>query len=155
MTELGFYPTTRIIKNHVIKADQKIAMRMGVEIGSDVIELERLRYIKEEPFVLIASYLPYNICPEIVNIDLTGKSLLAVLKKEYGIVLVSSKRSIEATIANDYESKILKVRKGSPLLLFNSSSFMEGGAPAGTTKALFRGDRARFDVEVAQINGKE
>ncbi len=155
MIELGYYPTTKIILNHMIQADQRVAKRMGIELGTEVIELVRLRFIKDEPFVLIFNYLPYSLCPDILNMDLTGKSLLAELKHNYGIVLVSSKRSIEAVIANDYESKLLNIRKGSPLLLFNSSSFMQGGEPAGTTKALFRGDRARFDVEVGQINGKE
>jgi GntR family transcriptional regulator len=155
MIELGYYPTTKIIKNHLVPANPKVAQRMGIPEGTQVIELERLRFIKEEPFVIIVSYLPYTLCPEILHVDLTGKSLLEELKNQYGIVLTSSKRSIEAVIATEYEAKLLNVKKGAPLLLFTSASLMRGGEPVGTTEALFRGDRAKFDVEVGQINDIE
>jgi len=152
MTRLGYYPTTRVILNRIIPATESIAERLGIQPGDQVIDLERLRFIEDEPFVFMKSYVPYDLCPKIAEIDLTGKSLLEEIKKEYGFVIASSKRSIEAVSARENEARLLKIPAGAPLLLFNSVSFIKGGRTIGSTRALFRGDRARFDVEIGDIN---
>jgi GntR family transcriptional regulator len=151
MTRLGYYPTTKVLLNRVVPATESISERMQLNPGDLVIELERLRFIDDEPFVFMKSYVPYNLCPKIAEMDLTGKSLIAETKKEYGYVISSSKRTIEAVSARDYEAKLLQIPKGAPLLLFNSVSYIEDGRSIGTTRALFRGDRARFDVEIGDI----
>lgn len=152
MTRLGYYPTTKVILNHLILATESIAEKLEIKPGDQVIELERLRFIENEPFVFMRSYVPYDLCPKIATIDLTGKSLLEEIKKEYGFVISSSKRTIEAVSARDTEAALLKISKGAPLLLFNSVSYIDTGRVIGSTRALFRGDRARFDVEIGDIN---
>jgi GntR family transcriptional regulator len=154
MTRLGYYPTTKVLLNHVIHANESIAERLQLKPGDLVIELERLRFIEDEPFVFMRSYVPYDLCPKIAEIDLTGKSLLNETKREYGYVITSSKRTVEAVIARDEEAKLLRIPKGAPLLLFNSVSYIEDGRSIGTTRALFRGDRARFDVEIGDIKAE-
>ncbi len=140
VTRLGYYPT------------ESIAGKLEIQPGDQVIELERLRFIEDEPFVFMRSYVPYDLCPKIATIDLTGKSLLEEIKKEYGFVISSSKRTIEAVSARDTEAALLKISRGAPLLLFNSVSYIDTGRVIGSTRALFRGDRARFDVEIGDIN---
>jgi GntR family transcriptional regulator len=152
MTNLGYYPTTRVILNRVIQATESIAEKLEIEPGDQVIELERLRFIEDEPFVFMRSYVPYDLCPVIATIDLTGKSLLEEIKREYGFVISSSRRTIEAVSARDMEAGLLKISRGAPLLLFNSVSYIDNGRVIGSTRALFRGDRARFDVEIGDIN---
>ncbi|GAP13376.1 transcriptional regulator [Longilinea arvoryzae] len=152
MTRLGYYPTTRVILNHVILATESIAKKLEIKPMDQVIELERLRFIEDEPFVFMRSYVPYDLCPKIAEIDLTGKSLLDEIKREYGFVISSSKRTIEAVSARETEANLLKISRGAPLLLFNSVSFIDTGRVIGSTRALFRGDRARFDVEIGDIN---
>ncbi len=151
MTRLGYYPTTRVILNRVIEATESTARKLEINPGDPVIELKRLRFIEDEPFVLMLSYVPFDLCPKIAEIDLTGKSLLDEIKREYGFVISSSKRTIEAVTARDNEADLLKIPRGAPLLLFNSVSYINSGRVIGSTRALFRGDRARFDVEIGDI----
>jgi GntR family transcriptional regulator len=152
MTRLGYYPTTKVLLNHVILATESIAEKLEIKPGDQVIELERLRFIEDEPFVFMRSFVPYDLCPKIAEIDMTGKSLLDEIKREYGFVISSSKRTIEAVSARDMEATLLKIPRNAPLLLFNSVSFIDTGRVIGSTRALFRGDRARFDVEIGDIN---
>jgi GntR family transcriptional regulator len=154
MARLGYYPTTKVLQNHVIPATETIAERLQILRGDLVIELKRLRFINNEPFVFMLSYVPFDLCPKIAEIDLTGKSLLEETKKEYNFIITSSRRSIEAVSAQKYESELLNITKGAPLLLFNSVSFIVTGRAIGTTRAYFRGDRARFDVEIGDIRGE-
>ena len=148
MIDLGYLPVSKILKQHIIRSDEEIARRLQIEEDVEIIELVRLRFVNDEPFVLVTSYIPYNLCPKIVNIDLKEKSLLDTLKKEYNIIIASSQRSIESESAKEYEANLLGIKVGAPLLLFNSISYATNGQVVGSTKALFRGDRTRFEVEI-------
>ncbi len=151
MTRLGFFPTTNVLINHVIDGPESVTARLGIDPEAKVIEIERLRFLHDEPFEFLRSYIPYELCPKIADLDLTGKSLLEEIEKEYGYVIAYSKRSIEAVSARPDESELLKVALGAPLLFFNSVSYISDGRAIGTTTSLFRGDRARFDVEIGDI----
>jgi GntR family transcriptional regulator len=148
MMDLGYIPVSKVLKQHIIQSDEKIARRLQIEAGVNVIEIVRLRFVDGEPFVLVTSYIPYDLCPKIVEIDLKEKSLLDTMKKEYNIIIASSQRSIEAELAKEYEANLLNIKVGAPLLLFNSISYATNGQVVGSTNALFRGDRSRFEVEI-------
>ncbi|HAF61484.1 MAG TPA: GntR family transcriptional regulator [Anaerolineaceae bacterium] len=151
MTRLGYFPTTTVLLNHVIPGSDSVTRKLEIDPESPVIEIERLRYLHDEPFEFLRSYIPYDLCPKIIELDLTGKSLLEEIEKEYGYVIAYSKRSIEAVSARPIECKLLNVASGAPLLLFNSVSYIKSGRAIGTTTSLFRGDRARFDVEIMDV----
>jgi len=151
MTRLGYYPTTKVLVNEVIIGSDSICEKLGLEPGSKIIKLHRLRFIEDEPFVFMRSHVPYDLCPKIAEIDLTGKSLLEETEKLYGFTIKSSRRSIEAVLSNEYESGLLGIPNNSPILLFKSVSYIQNGRAIGTTKALFRGDRAKFEVEIGNF----
>lgn len=154
LAEMGIYTISQTLKQHIIHADESLAKTLQINPGAEVIEIERLRFVDDEPFSLVTSYLPYTLCPKIETIDLTNRSLLAVLFSECGISISSSQRSIETRKANAYEAKLLNIKKGDPLFIFDSVSYMADSKVMGSTHALFRGDRARFRVELAQLVSK-
>ena len=147
--DIGYVPINQVLKQHVIKARKWLSRRLDINIGEKIIEIKRLRYVNHEPFVLIISYIPYDLAPKFAEIDLTKKSLLSELEKEYGITIASSRRSIETRCATENEARLLEIEKGSPLLIIETVSYMENGRAMGTTRSLFRGDRARFDVDIS------
>ncbi|MGI6740692.1 MAG: GntR family transcriptional regulator [Brevefilum sp.] len=151
MMQMGYYPNTKVLINQVEIGDESTCRRLQILPKSKLIRLERIRYLKEEPLIIIKSYIPYDLCPKIIEIDLTGKSLLEEIKREYGFEIVRSKRSIEAVLSDEHESNLLEIALNSPLLLYKSTSFIEDGRVLGTTKALYRGDRAKFEVEIGNF----
>jgi len=155
LAEKGYYAISQTLKQVVVPASNEIAERLALKPGEKIIEIERLRFVKDEPFVLVSSFLPYALCPIIKDTDLTNKSLLAILRSEYGIVITSSRRSIETCKASAHEAKLLQIKKGDPLFLFNSLSYMDNGKVMGCSRAFFRGDRARFEVDLGQMISKE
>jgi GntR family transcriptional regulator len=151
MARLGIHPVTKILLNEVVKAPTSISDRLGLAPGSKVVKLHRLRFIENEPFAFMRSYVPYDLCPKIAEVDLTGKSLLEEIKREYGYEIDSSRRSIEAVLANEDEARLLEIPVGSALLLYKSVSYISSGRAIGTTKVLFRGDRTKFEVEIGDF----
>ena len=64
MLERGQAPYSKVLKQAVIPASPKVAKYLSLAPGSLVIEIQRLRFVQDEPIVLVTTYLPYALCPE-------------------------------------------------------------------------------------------
>jgi GntR family transcriptional regulator len=106
--------------------------------------------VNGEPIVLVTTYLPYIICPGLLEADLRQQSLYKFIEAECGLFIVRGRRTIEAVPANEYEAQLLQVEKGAPLILLDSVSYLEDGTPAEYYHAVHRGDRSRFEVELVR-----
>ena len=134
-------------------ASTRLMTALRIEETAPVIKLVRLRFVEDEPIVLVTSYLPYDICPKLVQADLSERSLYAFLKAEYGLSVASGRRRIEAVAAGETEARWLQVEAGSPLLKLDSVSYLEDGTPLEYFHGVFRGDRSRFEVEIDRTLG--
>jgi GntR family transcriptional regulator len=152
MVERGLKPVTRVLHQEVKPANDKVASYLGIEPGTRVVDIQRLRFINEEPIQLVTTYIPYEISPQLATVDLSNRSLYEFLEKECNIVLARGRRYIEAVVANETEAMILGIERGAPLLMLDSVSFTQDGKPVEYYHALHRGDRSRFEVELVRLN---
>jgi GntR family transcriptional regulator len=155
MMAKGLTQVTKVLREEVQPANKKIANYLQIEPGDQVIVIERLRSVDNEPIVLVTTYLPYNICPDLVDEDLSTQSLYALLEKKHGLELSHGRRTIEAVAANEYEARLLGVEEGVPLVLLDSVSYLRDGRPIEYFHAVHRGDRSRFEVEVVRVQRGE
>ena len=151
MADRGHITVSKVLKQEVVAAGQKVASQLQVEPGTPLIEIGRLRFVEEEPIVLVTTYLPQALCPALLHADLSHESLYLFLDKECGLVIARGRRVIEAVPASEYEAGLLEVEQGSPLILLESVSYLEDGTPVEYYHALHRGDRSRFEVELVRI----
>lgn len=151
MVERGMVPKTKVLKQEIVPANNKIAGYLEIEPGSLVFEITRLRYVNDLPIVLVTTYLPYELCPNLEDAELSDQSLYAFLERECEKFIVSGRRYIEAVAANELESQLLEVKTGAPLVLLDSVSYLEDGTPIEYFHALHRGDRSRFEVELVRV----
>jgi GntR family transcriptional regulator len=151
----GLTPATQVLRQEVQPAHKKIADYLQIEAGDKVIVIERLRSVGSEPIVLVTTYLPYDICPDLIDEDLSTQSLYALLEGKYGLQLSHGRRMIEAVAANQYEAQHLGVQEGAPLILLDSVSYLKDGRPIEHFHAVHRGDRSRFEVEVVRVRRGE
>ncbi|MCJ7823442.1 MAG: GntR family transcriptional regulator [Anaerolineales bacterium] len=154
MTERGLTMADKILEQSILPASQKVASNLQLEELSPVIKINRLRYVEDEPVVLVASFLPYEPCRKLVSADLTEESLYAYLEKEYDLRIVRGRRLIDAVGANEYQSNLLEIDIGSPLIRIESISYLKDDTPIEYFLALFRGDRSRFEVEILRFQGQ-
>jgi GntR family transcriptional regulator len=155
MIERGLKPVTKVLHQNVIPATEKVARFLNIKPGEKVIDVQRLRYINEEPIQLVTTYIPFGICPSLESVDLTNRSLYEYLEKECNVFITKGRRYIEAVLANETEAVLLGVEHGAPLLMLDSISFSESGEPIEYYHALHRGDRSRFEVELFRIRESE
>jgi GntR family transcriptional regulator len=73
------------------------------------------------------------------------------MERRYGLVITHGHRLIGAVAANEYEAGLLRIAKGAPLIQLDSVSFLGDGTPIEYYRALHRGDREQFSVELVRV----
>ncbi len=148
MVERGRNPITQVLRHEIVPASSSVMEYLDIDNETLVHCIERLRFIEDEPIVLVTTYIPYDLAPALEDYDLTDQSLYAVLEKDYGLVLARGKRFIEAVPATEREARYLQTTAGDPLFLLDSVTYLEDGRPIEYYHAVHRGDRSRFEVDL-------
>lgn len=144
----GQKPYTQVLSLKVIPAAPDVANALALSSGQEVVELNRLRFLDEEPEVLVLTYLPDKLCPNLSKENFRDQSLYQLLDQRYGIQIVKASRTIEAIALDKPDAKLLRQPVGSPALLMRSIGLLADGTPCEYFIAKHRGDRAKFDVEL-------
>ena len=151
MKAQGLTPVTKLLSQEIIEADDILAYYLDLNVGDKVAKIERLRYIENEPILTVTTYIPYNLCPTILEEDLESNSLYEILKSKYNINLIWGERIIEAITAESRDAKLLKVKKGAPLLFLRSITYTENNVPVEYYEAKHRADRTRFITRLFMV----
>ncbi|GAB4447341.1 MAG: GntR family transcriptional regulator [Anaerolineae bacterium] len=151
MVSQGYTPVTQTLQQESVPAPPKVAQYLNIEAGTPVIEIERLRFVLDEPVVLVTTYIPHALCPDLLHADLSQQSLYAFLERQCGLTIAHGRRSIEAVPANAHEARLLRIKQGAPLILLDSVSYLSDGTAIEYYHALHRGDRSRFEVELVRV----
>ncbi len=145
---------SRVLSLREVPADHGVARSLGLRPGESVVELERLRWLDDEPHVLVTTYLPGALVPGLTGRDLDGTvSLYTLLREQYGLAVLSSVRRVEARLAGGREAGLLGVRRGTALLVLRSIGYTTGNRPLDYFVALHRADRSAFEVELTSPVG--
>jgi GntR family transcriptional regulator len=152
MVRRGLTPVTRVLEQSLTPANVKVASRLQLQRGEPVIKIHRLRGVEDEYIILDTTCLPYAICPEVLEVDLTTQSLYAFLEETLGLKIARGHRTLDAVLATDYEANLLQINKGDPLILLDSVVYLDDGRPIEYFHALHRGGRARFEVDLVRVH---
>ncbi len=147
MERRGLSIETRVLEQSLQPAGEKIGFRLDLQSLAPVIKISRLRSVGGHPVVLVSSYLPYALCPGLIQADLRSQSLYAFLQQEYGLHIAAGRREIQAVLAGEEEARQLQVDRGSPLLRLESVSYLEDGRPMEYFDGVFL---SRFEVELGR-----
>jgi GntR family transcriptional regulator len=143
----GGRAASRVLEQRLTNPPLSIASRLQITARDLVMKIVRLRLSDDIPLLLETIYLPAALCPGLERVDLTTHSLYAELEEKYGLRLTRSQQTVEATIVNDYESQLLEMALGSPILLLEGTTYDEHDRSVECFKAAYRGDRFKFSYE--------
>jgi len=148
MTGRGMRPETKSILITEEKAPLFVAKQLGINPGDKVHKVERLRYAEEEPVCIMTNYLHPGVTPGLVQEGLMGESLYETLEKRYNVKIARAVETVEATAARAKESKLLGVRRGSPLLVVTRVTYDENDRPFEVVIASNRADKYAYTVNL-------
>jgi len=142
MLSRGLNPSSVVIEKCVIKAPPEIAEALELGEEDKVILLKRLRLANGEPMGIQSAYIPYELCPGLLDesIDLS-KSLYEVLERHFGIFPDWAREYHQAISIKEPEASILKVPTHSPCWLSIRTTYDSSGRPIEFVKSIMRGDR--------------
>lgn len=138
--QMGVKPGARVLENRLIAADKKVANRLGIEPGSNVVYISRLRLADGEPVQVEKSYFPLKYA-FLLEEDLNDGSMFECLKEKAGAKVASSEKMIELCRATAEEAALMDVKKGDYLLFVKSTAYDENGEPMYAGIQLINGDR--------------
>ena len=147
MTSKGLHLESEVLEQSVTVAPDDIAAQLQIKNGDKIIKIERLRSVESEKVLIVVTYIPYDICPGLVEEDLNDASLYQILREKYGLKVETGSRTIEAISASDFDAQLLGIPKDVPLLLIKSIGYLADGKPLEYYEAKHRGDRCKLEVE--------
>ena len=148
----GMQPSTVTLSFESDSVCGSVAHHLDLPPGAQCFRIRRLRLADEEPLILETVYVPVSICCELNKVEVASSPLYHILHNHYGVVLQGARQFLEPTIADDYEARQLGIPKGAPVLLVENTTYAVGDRPVVFSKAIMRGDRVRYYVELIETS---
>ena len=101
---------------------------------------------EDEPFYHETSFLPYELCPPLLREDFSQNSIYHILESKYGLNLDYANLTIEAILCKSYHRKILRIKKGAPVLHLNQVTYSIDGRPVQFVNAVARSDIYKYSL---------
>ena len=118
----GIYVSNKVLFQNVVEADYDISLRLDIKKNSQVFHLQRLRKLNGNTCSLENSYIPFKLCPELIQVDF-GTTPLHNTLYNYGIKITHAKRIVEVVRANDYDAMHLGVEPGDPVAMIQTTCY--------------------------------
>jgi GntR family transcriptional regulator len=150
MEAVGLVPAAKLIGASVIVAPPKVAVALELEPHSRVAKIERVRYGSKIPLLVEETYVPEALYPNLTELGLTS-SLYELMRECYARGPARAIERLEAVPAREQDAERLRVPVGAPLMLVERTAYDAEGTPVEYARDRYRGDRARFVVEVSSL----
>jgi GntR family transcriptional regulator len=151
MERRGFRPGARMISFQQRPVEASLAPVLDLPVSAPVYEIQRLRLLNQEPVMIEHYIIPVRRFPGLERFDLESRSMYEVMEREYHVTVVRARQSLEPVLATEYESDLLAVPPGAPLMMERRFSYDAQDQPVEHGRDLYRGDRFRFVTEVAPL----
>ncbi len=147
MRSRGLVPGSRTLSLQTAPAGPRIARRLAVSPETPVHTALRLRLADDVPMALETLYVPAALVPSLDADGLERVGLYGLLA-EHGATPTGGTQSVEPTVLEAEEARLLDVPLHSPAFLFERSAHDRGGRPLEFVRSLFRGDRYTLVAEL-------
>ena len=137
----GMRPSSEILEAEVVVADSFLVERLRVLPGVEVVKLTRLRLANASPVAVQCAYLPHHLCPDLLRYDFRSRSLLEVLRNEYGLILARAESQIEAALASPDELTLLQLSSPAAVLTTKQTTYLENDLVIEFASSVYAGER--------------
>ena len=143
MRRKGRLPSSRVIERRKRRATDEEERRLGVE---EVVVVRRVRLADGKPLALERAVFPADRVADVLDADLERESLFRTLVTG-GLVPTSGSAALAAEAATAEDARLLRVRKGAPLLVERRLIHDQDGRPLEWTESRYVGSRYAIDVD--------
>ena len=145
LSRAGIEPSARVLSAAVIRAAEargRVEEGFGIPPHAEVVHIKRLREGNDVPYSIQSVYLLPELCPGILEEDLTH--LFKLYEDKYNRTMVTADELVRASGASLEEAKLLQVNPGAPVLIRERVSYEQTGKPFEVLYSVDRGDRFEY-----------
>jgi GntR family transcriptional regulator len=150
MRILGRTPTARVLSRAIIPADSRVAEKLAIPPGRDVVQIRRVRLSDGVPLSVDETYLPEELGRKVITDDLTSEPIFTLLEQQYETPLVEAEYVLEAAAAEPAIASALEILVLSPIFLIERTTYTSGHRPVDYERLHYRGDHIRFKTRLAR-----
>lgn len=144
MAQRGKKVASQILEAKIIHADPFLARILRVQLGAEVVFLNRLRLVDGNPAAIERAYLPHNFCHGLLEHDFSVESLYDVLASRFNMKPDHAEQEIGAEIATPEVAKLMKLEHPASVLVIRRETRTADGRVIEYVESEFRADRFRF-----------
>ncbi|MFI6455879.1 GntR family transcriptional regulator [Streptosporangium amethystogenes] len=122
------------------------AARLAIQPGEPVLSVLRLRSLEGEPVMLERTTYAGWIAPAVERIEPGCESITQALYDSVGLVFAYGEHLIDAVAAGVQDSRLLAVRRGSPLLRQRRVTTTHEGRPVEWSDDRYRAGSVTFSI---------
>ncbi|GIE82501.1 GntR family transcriptional regulator [Actinoplanes philippinensis] len=140
--------TSEVLRFRVEAAGARLGRRLQVSPGDAVLYVKRRRIVDGAPMAIEEIRLPAALAPGIEAGEFVSGSLYRRLRERYGVNPAEAVQTVEPTVTDAEEARLLEVPLHSPALLFERTTQDDGGRVIEFTRSIYRGDRYRITTHL-------
>ncbi|GAB3677033.1 GntR family transcriptional regulator [Angustibacter aerolatus] len=144
----GRTPTTQVLAVDPGVQDARACAALGLEPGTPLLRVDRLRLAGGEPLALMRNWLPPRFA-DLSRDDLEGAGLYTLLRERGGQPTVA-RQQLGARAATAAEARQLGTRRGAALLTMTRTAFDAAGEGIELGDHCYRSEHYSVEVVVAQ-----
>jgi GntR family transcriptional regulator len=135
----GFDFEFQVLNREVVPAKLMVAKALALQEGEPVIRIQTLRLANSAPVTMHDEYVPYRLCPDLLQDDLGDRHIWEVVES-YGYRVKHAVQKVEARTVDSEVAQVLKMEEGAPILYKQRTILAEDGTPVEFTLCYNRGD---------------
>jgi GntR family transcriptional regulator len=148
MIAIGLRPSARVLGKATLKANEEVAKQLGVPIGTDVMQIRRVRMADDVPISLDETYLPIDLGRKVAENDLEIYPIFSLLEGKYDTPLLEADYRLEAISADPVVAEALGIEVKAAILLIERVSYSLDRRPVDYEKLFYRGDKIRLSTRL-------
>ena len=143
--------STDLLAQTIMMPVDDLSEKLNISGEKHIIFIKRLRKVDLTPVLIQETYIPFHICPPMLEEDVQKNSLFELLEKKYGIHITGVRNYFNMSNLNAGDSMLLGLPESSPSLVL-TQHFMSGEDQIMYMRSMKSPDKVAFIIEFEKIN---
>ncbi len=154
MTQRGYEVINRLRSFKTVPANARVAARLQVAEGENVVQIKRARLVNRELVSLEITWLPEAVGKRLEKADLVSRDIFLILENDCALPLGHADLAIDAILADAELARALEVEEGSPVMRIERLTHTADGAPLDYEHLYYRGDAFQYRLRIDRHKGQ-
>ncbi|GEM03111.1 GntR family transcriptional regulator [Halolactibacillus miurensis] len=147
MKKLGKVPQTKVLSFDIVPIDQRLSLKMHLDVDQEVYRVKRLRLADNVPFICETSYLPTHLFPNLTKQALEERPMYSVFMDDYNMGVSQATEQFSVTSLRSEEAENLHAEIGSPAMLLERLAY-DNATLIEYTVSIISGNKFKYTVEL-------